>query len=395
MAAAPTIALTFYADEATKLGSPPDDPHHPADLTFAISEDCVMPRITAVATLKHVTPDPAVPLQFQWKVTLVYNGVGCRHSPAREVRHPDITRVTTSDTFVIPFSAVRGGDLTVSVSVNVGSSKLTATSHHLKVVGTNPTVAKLAAEAASAPDLFKKLMRHESGLKQFLAPPCPYWSRDGFGGVGLCQLTYPAPSDDQVWSWKENMNGGLNIYEEKKSSAEKFPANVQETAAFKAQVRAFNKAWMAAGPAFTTAAIRRQEEAELQLNLRRMHLPPNTCLINRPWAPDWAPPRRELIITLPPYTDEQLQREALRGYNGWAAHLHEYKPKVDRNGLLVVKVGPAQATGTAEWEQVTAKERIAVYKKKGVIVGKPGDKNYKNTGGDPDYVNNVVKQASF
>jgi hypothetical protein len=43
---------------------------------FPISEQCEMPKITVTAELQNVTADPKAPLQYQWKVTLSFNGQG-------------------------------------------------------------------------------------------------------------------------------------------------------------------------------------------------------------------------------------------------------------------------------------------------------------------------------
>jgi hypothetical protein len=52
----------------------------PAGPQFAISEQCAMPAITVTATLKNITPDPKLALQYQWNVTLVFKGGSCAHS---------------------------------------------------------------------------------------------------------------------------------------------------------------------------------------------------------------------------------------------------------------------------------------------------------------------------
>jgi len=245
--AQPSVVLTF----------------NPPGPQFAISEQCVMPSITATATLQNVTLAPgAPPPRFQWNVTLVFTAGSCAHAGSRTTSHSPITATTalapatgsppvasTTSQFTIPFTQIRGGDLTVSVSVVVGGATLTASSTGLTVVGTNPNLGSLQS-AAPANDAFRRLTRLESGLRQFRSPSCPFFSGDNLGGVGLCQLTSPAPTDDQVWSWQANLAGGIALWNSKESTARGFPGAVRSSAAFTALVAAYNaqRAASAAAP---------------------------------------------------------------------------------------------------------------------------------------------------
>jgi len=166
--------------------------------------------------------------------------------------------------------------------------------------------------------------------------PCPLFSSDNLGGVGMMQITYPQPTDDDVWSWIANMTKGKQILAEKKAIAKGYPQQVRNSLGFKKLVTDYNTARKAAN-------------------------------------------KNELTISLPDYTDDQLTKDALRGYNGWAGQdafnllLHEFRVKLDSNGNLVVTEQPGGAAGTCEWEQVPASDRPS--------------------SGDPDYVNHVLKQV--
>lgn len=321
--------------------------YDPAGPQFPISEQCEMPKITVTATFQNITPDPKIPLQFQWKVSMVFNGQGCAHSLLRVIKHPDISQVTSSNKFSIPFTQLRGGELTISLSVAVGSVTLTAQSQNLQVTGTNPSIGALQAGVPPR-DGFRKLLRLESGLRQFLSPTCPLFSGDNLGGVGICQVTSPAPTDDQVWSWKENLKAGWQLYQQKENAARGYPAHVRQSAEFQALVTAYNNQRSAQAQAGTVA--------------------------------------KPLTIELPDYTEEQLERDTLRGYNGYAAGLHEYRVKVDGNGLLVVTEDASGTKGTAEWELITAAERTAYYDKINLDTRRRGD---------PNYVDDVEAKASF
>lgn len=158
----------------------------------------------------------------------------------------------------------------------------------MKVIGTNPTLASLSAAAAGATVSFRKLMRYESTLRQFRGPSCPLWSADNMGGVGLCQLT-SSTNDDQIWSWKENIRGGLAVYAEKQRVARGYLSRVRVSTSFKRQVGAYNA------------------------DRKRASLPP-------------------VAITAPDFTVDQLKRDTIRLFNGG----HEFRLKIDANGILVV-----------------------------------------------------------
>jgi hypothetical protein len=317
---------------------------NPAGPQFAISEQCVMPAITATATFKNITPDPKAVLQYQWSVTLVFKGGSCAHSLNRTISHPPINAITAQNQLAIAFSQICAGDLAVKVTVRVGNNTLAAQSNGLKIVGTNPSLGSLAA-AAPNNVTFRKLMRLESGLRQFLAPDCPLFSSDNAGGVGLCQLTSPAPTDDQVWSWKENLKAGVALWNSKESNAKAYPEQVRKSTEFQVLVKAYNAQRAAAAAAAAKTA-------------------------GKP-----APVTPPIAVTLPDYTDEQLRLDTLRGFNGYAGQLHEYRVKVDANGVLVVTLAASGSQGAAEWERVSAADRIAFYDKIGLSANRRGDPN--------------------
>jgi hypothetical protein len=202
-----------------------------------------MPTITVTAALKDITLDPKVAPQYKWDVTVEFKGsTACKSSMARTTSHTPISQSTgPKNQFTIPFTQVRGGELTVKVAVTVGATVVNGQSKGLTIVGNNPIPGSLIHDAPNKA-AFRKLMSVESpGLLQFLSPGCPRFSGDNFGGVGLCQLTYPAPTDDQVWSWKENLKGGIKLWNEKEGTAKKVAAEVRKSADFQALVTAYNK----------------------------------------------------------------------------------------------------------------------------------------------------------
>ena len=315
---------------------------NPPGPALAISSDAVMPDTTVTANVGLAGP-LAPPAQFVWKITLIYNGIVCPHAVGRTTSHPPINVTTATNSLRIPFTAVRGGTLSVTVTTQVAGAPASATAT-LQINGTNPTLGALQAATLGAPDLFKKLMRLESGLRQFLSPACPLFSGDNLGGVGLCQIT-PAINDDQIWSWKQNLQDGLALWAEKRRIAAAYPNHVRQSPEFSAQVAAYNA--------------------------QRMARPAN-------------PPLRPISITVPDYTPDQLDLDTVRGFNGFAAGVHEYRLLTDANGILVVTVDPAGATGVAQWQQISPAERTAIY-----------DQLNVTRRGDVNYVADVQRQASF
>lgn len=91
--------------------------------------------------------------------------------------------------------------------------------------------------------------------------------------------------------------------------------------------------------------------------------------------------QKAVKVILPDFTADQLERAAVRAYNGCAGHdnlghsyLHEYRVALDRNGNLQVTVQPDGATALARWEEVPVADRPR--------------------SGDPDYVNHVYAQPA-
>ncbi len=107
-----------------------------------------------------------------------------------------------------------GGTLTVKAEANKASASIT-----VKIKGTNPSAAEvkqyLSSKANSAG--FDKIIEHESKFKHFNQSNEPVKSFDN--GYGMCQLTTPTPSFEQIWNWKLNIDGGLKLFDQKRTAA--------------------------------------------------------------------------------------------------------------------------------------------------------------------------------
>ena len=107
-----------------------------------------------------------------------------------------------------------GGTLTVRAEANKASVSIT-----VLIRGTNPSAAEVTQYLATKPNSggFDKLLEHESKFKQFKPSNEPVKSFDN--GYGMCQLTTPTPSFEQVWNWNLNIDGGLKLFEQKRTAA--------------------------------------------------------------------------------------------------------------------------------------------------------------------------------
>ena len=107
-----------------------------------------------------------------------------------------------------------GGTLTVRAEAQQANATIA-----VSIKGTNPSAAEVGAYLAKQPgaDGFDKIVAHESKFKHFNAVNEPIKSFDN--GYGMCQLTTPTPTFEQVWNWKSNIDGGLKLFAQKVASA--------------------------------------------------------------------------------------------------------------------------------------------------------------------------------
>jgi hypothetical protein len=107
-----------------------------------------------------------------------------------------------------------GGTLTVRAEAADATAVITVT-----IVGTNPSREEVAAYVSANPagHGFDKILEQETHFRHFTAAHEPVKSFDN--GYGMCQLTTPTPTFEQVWSWKRNVDGGLALFEQKRAAA--------------------------------------------------------------------------------------------------------------------------------------------------------------------------------
>lgn len=117
-----------------------------------------------------------------------------------------------------------GGKLTVSVTAGGDTAAIT-----VKVQGTNPSSAEAKSYLASKPgsDGFDAIIHHESKFQHFNKQGEPVTSFDN--GYGMCQLTTPTPSFEQVWNWQRNIDGGLALFNQKRNEAIRYLSQSNRT----------------------------------------------------------------------------------------------------------------------------------------------------------------------
>jgi hypothetical protein len=249
--------------------------------------------------------------------------------------HRPVTGQQTGGHFSISFPRITGGNLAITVTAVIGGQNLSVTSSGLTIVGTNPT--RAAIQAAINDDLTQRIACHESSQTQFAAAPgavsiCPLWSGDNYGGVGIFQLTVPAPTEAQVWNWQANVAGGKARLRQCRAQATAYPGQIAQTNSFNAMVTAISTARAAQGQSAIT-------------------------------------------VTIPPFTADQVTDDAIRAYNGYGTNrdqfglpLHEFRLQMN-GSTLQLQIDPATSVGTCVWERVPVAAR--------------------GTSGDPNYVANV------
>lgn len=303
-------------------------------MNYSIDSTPKMPTIKAEAQLTGLDGNVNVNMMnYEWKTEIKYDASKAPRGPNRQINF-DMTKTVKGPKYVPAFNVIRGGNLTFTVKVQYGGMTIQSTSKPVKVVATNPTEAEVRAEVNDT--TLMRIARQESTLRQFRGDH-PLWSGDGLGGVGLFQITNPAPTNDEVWNWKSNVATGRRIFNQKSTIAGRHPGRVQRSQSFQQAVNLLNQTRTSQGlPALT--------------------------------------------IQVPQFTAQQQLNDAIRGFNGWGGsgrfvrHLHEYRVALDSNGMIRFNItDPVNNVAETIWEQVPAADRPQTF-------------------GDPDYVNHVLNQ---
>ena len=117
-----------------------------------------------------------------------------------------------------------GGAITLKVSAGTAAKTFT-----LKIEGEQPVADDVKAYVLTKAGAggFEKLIGHESKFKHFDSNGSPIKSFDN--GYGMCQLTTPAPTFEEIWNWKKNVDGGVKLYLAKQSIARTYLSQAGRT----------------------------------------------------------------------------------------------------------------------------------------------------------------------
>jgi hypothetical protein len=186
--------------------------------THFINEDAVLPDVTF-----EIETTEAGPYEWKWKIKWDAKVSGIKESTNRgkllKTFEESGTIKNSDKSWKMNFSdKVLGGVLTVEVKAGNEEFK-----RSIFIKGKNPTKEKIKAYSDSLDGTkgFDKILMHEALGKNFInADGEPVVAFDG--GYGITQMTNPAPSYEQCWNWKKNIEGGSKIYKTKRDDAEKY-----------------------------------------------------------------------------------------------------------------------------------------------------------------------------
>jgi len=181
---------------------------------FQIDRDAGQPQLPF--EIKTSQPPP---YRWSWSITWNAKVSGLRESDKRGKTLKTFNETgsfeTTEKMASIPLGKAIGGRLRVQVSAGAETFIRTA-----EIRGNNPDPSAVRSFLATLPDCdgFDKILEQESHFKHFIAADGqPVVAFDN--GYGLTQMTNPAPTYEQVWSWKENLRAGAALYQSKQRLA--------------------------------------------------------------------------------------------------------------------------------------------------------------------------------
>lgn len=181
---------------------------------FYISSAAEMPQIDF-----EIKTDSTEPVQWTWKITWDAKVSGLKEKP-RGKSIESFSDAGSAQTEGTTWRAnlnnrTLGGLLTVEAKVANLTFK-----RSIYILGKNPTKPDVSAFLLTIPDTvgFDKLLEQETGTKHFIdldGEPIVAFDK----GFGITQMTNPAPSFEQAWSWKENLKAGSRLYAQKQKAA--------------------------------------------------------------------------------------------------------------------------------------------------------------------------------
>jgi hypothetical protein len=191
----------------------------PADSIYRIGPEPSMPQIQARAKVTGVTPDPTATTNFTWTLRVRYDASQSPHGPPNRIIERTWPGTTTGNAVLMTNfgNVIRGGDVTLTASAVVNGAQVTGQKTGYKILG---YLRDSAADQQARRNIrtvlknttLRKIASRESGGHQFATDGYPLWSSDDKRGAGVMQITNPSPTDDEVWSWLQNVTAGQTLF---------------------------------------------------------------------------------------------------------------------------------------------------------------------------------------
>jgi hypothetical protein len=190
-----------------------------------IDAAAVMPPLPPLEVqIVGIVPDPTPNTSFDWVVNITFDESSCALGKQGVTPFSDgllfPNLVGGSLTFAWPW--IRGGNLEIAARATV-NGKMVEAIFTATITGTDPAIADIRAEIGD--DTLRRIANVESGFHQFekdsksgkIVPKFNFGNDAqgnkvrGDGGAGICQITVPPPTAEQIWNWKANVKRGKEI----------------------------------------------------------------------------------------------------------------------------------------------------------------------------------------
>ncbi len=162
------------------------------------------------------------PYKWSWKITWNAKVSGMKESTKRGPSVRDFTETGTfaseKKSWAADLGHILGGVLTVEVKAGAELYRRSVT-----IKAANPKKEDVIAYLATIADAsgFEKILQQESQYKNVInADGQPIVAFDK--GYGMTQMTHPAPTYEQCWSWKANIDAGVALYHTKLRDAKTY-----------------------------------------------------------------------------------------------------------------------------------------------------------------------------
>ena len=143
-----------------------------------------------------------------WRIRVQYSGHGRSDSDYFPVGSSRVLSSASSWDVRSDFAGnVRGGSATITYRYSNHPER----SFSFQVRGTNPTEADAKSRLGSSPWFLTRLVRQESGIRQFSGSDPLFGDPNGWG---MMQLD-PPPGPQEIWSWWGNVDVGKTVVNQK------------------------------------------------------------------------------------------------------------------------------------------------------------------------------------